>query len=1293
VAATAEGVFVIIDRATGPMRRMQRQAEMTDRAFGNLGDRLDHVVTPDTVKNISATNNEMTKLERTERSVSRETDTLGRTLRRTERDSTSLKRSLVSLGAVFGSLSMILRPAFMIGKFMALGSAIGAVVQAIGALAGGVVALLPRIVDMVGAVGALPAALTALGGAMAVVSLATKDLSQALGGNAEALKRLTPQARSFLETLKLYQPAMDRLKRAAQEGLFPGLESSIRRAQRAIPVLERLLRLYGQTLGGAVSRATTRFTRRGFLADFEMLGRQGATLLDRGARALEHLVSALVQVGVAARPFTNWLSKTLLDWAAFWDQSARAGRESGRLTVFFSRARQSLELFGDILRNVWETFRNIGRAARPLGDDLWRSFDRATKRWADLTSGVERQIELTKQFNSLRPAIEQIVGLFADLGMAIWRMGQEDSLPGIVAGLRQMVDVLERALNTLVREFGPPLISLINSVLRLFENISANESPMVLFVRTLDSAVRGMNWLIEHVPGLQGMISAAFSVYVITRFSSALTGVITKMGVLGALGGAGAARGGVRALATGGSPFISGAEGAAAGGIGSRILRSGIGRIGAGALTAYFLQRNLSNELGLNASFQTADQQQSQGLIASRLAGVGGPRAQLRVLEGMVPANIRQDARNNPMSATYGDYGGPWVRAVLAEIDARRDVVRMLDDEKRARQEARAPGQARQTARALGVRASADGLQQAFQPFAHGVSEDLANIASPRGQRLFAQALLDNLHVAQRHNKALRGSFAMTSQFLLGEFRRLGNDIQIINGRIFMSTDSAWEHIRRSLTSKVEKARQDVTSGFTQIQLAAIGALQQMGFNRAQARRIVSRLEVGAAAGLDRLSQAPQRPTGVQRARGGRIPGTGLQDTVPVPGGMAAPGELIVNRHTEARVDRLLSMLGTSLSREVGREDVPHYRAGPGGGAGRHRLGGVPQGGMVTGDTDFVPQMMQALSSMSRSTGRPIYVTSGRRTLAEQAAAVAEHGQYSASNPTGAAAPSMSAPHVRGIAADISPDRNTFGNVASRFGLVFPLSSEPWHVELAGARGGAMGGVAGAIMAQLGIKPLRAPRSGAGGVPGVLANRGLAAMAAGMTNAVNQSLGSSSLGATLGGTAGGNAANMALARAMMISGGWPPSQWPALRSLWMGESGFQTQIANSSSGAYGIPQALPGSKMAVAGADWRTNPATQIRWGLSYIRGRYGSPANAYQSWLSRDPHWYAQGGRAGMPLSVGAPPRVNISGGSRTVNVRVGDIYVSGGGSGGVGAQIRAAVEAELSAFAQELAGGVGDD
>lgn len=112
----------------------------------------------------------------------------------------------------------------------------------------------------------------------------------------------------------------------------------------------------------------------------------------------------------------------------------------------------------------------------------------------------------------------------------------------------------------------------------------------------------------------------------------------------------------------------------------------------------------------------------------------------------------------------------------------------------------------------------------------------------------------------------------------------------------------------------------------------------------------------------------------------------------------------------------------------------------------------------------------------------------------------------------------------------------------------------------------------------------------------------------------------------IGGSATREAAQ-ATARQMMGEFGFSQKQWPALKKLWEHESGWRYNAQNPMSAAYGIPQANPGRKMASVGADWMTNPTTQIKWGLGYIKSRYGSPAHAWDVWQSRFPHWYDQGG------------------------------------------------------------------
>jgi hypothetical protein len=116
-------------------------------------------------------------------------------------------------------------------------------------------------------------------------------------------------------------------------------------------------------------------------------------------------------------------------------------------------------------------------------------------------------------------------------------------------------------------------------------------------------------------------------------------------------------------------------------------------------------------------------------------------------------------------------------------------------------------------------------------------------------------------------------------------------------------------------------------------------------------------------------------------------------------------------------------------------------------------------------------------------------------------------------------------------------------------------------------------------------------------------------------------------GIPAGVAAGGTpTANMALGQLMAGTYGWTGNNWLCLKNGWQEESGWSQYAANVPSDpynhAYGIPQANPGTKMASAGADWKSDPATQIRWGLAYIKATYGSP--------SQVPGWTPDGPSSG---------------------------------------------------------------
>lgn len=177
---------------------------------------------------------------------------------------------------------------------------------------------------------------------------------------------------------------------------------------------------------------------------------------------------------------------------------------------------------------------------------------------------------------------------------------------------------------------------------------------------------------------------------------------------------------------------------------------------------------------------------------------------------------------------------------------------------------------------------------------------------------------------------------------------------------------------------------------------------------------------------------------------------------------------------------------------------------------------------------------------------------------------------------------------------------------------------------------------------------------------GALAGGLMSAAAAGSSSSSNTTTSGSATNQTTGSTGASTNApnapsspsgNVKIAQTMAAARGWTGAEWNALYQLWQHESGFNAGIANmQGSGAYGIPQALPANKMASAGPDWATNPATQIKWGLGYIASVYGDPIKAWAKWQSRSPNWYREG-----TINAQEGP-ANLHGGEIVINAAQSD-------------------------------------
>jgi hypothetical protein len=1043
VAVTVEGAFVLRDRASTTLRKIREEAERTDRAVTKLGHSLDEVGAKKQLAQMSAAEREMGKLSKTTSSATKVLDEQTRSLekhrRKTNETHTALERFGKKMILVFGGLGKV----FGLLKIPALIVGFTSLVPIIAALGAGVTSLVPKLTNLVGVLGALPATFLGLGLAMGTVKLAFADIGKAMGGNAQALKRLTPEARRFTETLKSWKPLVDQFRRSAQRGLFAGLDASLERLRVAAPMVNRLLSMMGSTLGHLADQASRRFTGAGFLSDFESLGRQGGTIVSRMGKGLINLIDALRHVAMAAQPFTNWLTKTIYGWTKWADGAARAGRESGRMARWFSQTRTTLEQFGRIAHNIWDVLVAIGHAARPLGDDLYKSAVKATDGWKTFFQSVGGQVATRRFFASTRDTLRETFGLVKDVSQALARIGgQQTTGAAMVKTLRDIVPPLERMLTAMMKAFGPTAIQLLSTFAQTLELLGQNGiGPITVMLRLLNGVLMIINGLVRRIPQLGTLIVAAFAVGPILKATAAVRalagswGLVTAsstraaaaQGVASAVPGGGGllGMGGLRGLfrrrgprPPGGAGGLSQAEllmseGEALGGAGR--LAGGLGRFGKVAglglraagkfalpltlamagIDAYSAKRTggfwnqaaqtgsavaTGASFGLIPQYKGADVTRDEALTklatsadavqqGTRTTGykyvpVGRFGGQRRVAttapiytesysqqlarattggqsagaQASQIASIEKLQRNitSTRGAKTNEATQAFLAGLTAELNTRREILATMQAQEKqdARMGRRAKrdkavgeigagfdilaGKTDAQGRFLDPKKAAAALKITMEHMTAQMERD------PTTARKTGRIGLQLVESIEKANPKMKKATADAKSAILGEYDALHLDIKKVNGKIADGTRQGWATIRKAMTSETETMLEESSADFTTLQKNAVASLQAMGLSVAEARKLVAGMETSHNTSSTTPGRFNNARDVARNARGGRIPGRGLMDTVPVGAAMAAPGELIVNRHTERRIDGMLAGAGTSLGREVAGEGRPH---------------------------------------------------------------------------------------------------------------------------------------------------------------------------------------------------------------------------------------------------------------------------------------------------------------------------------------------------------------------------------
>lgn len=532
----------------------------------------------------------------------------------------------------------------------------------------------------------------------------------------------------------------------------------------------------------------------------------------------------------------------------------------------------------------------------------------------------------------------------------------------------------------------------------------------------------------------------------------------------------------------------------------------------------------------------------------------------------------------------------------------------------------------------------------AFGDVTHSTLGALRSMRDP-GRKVLAENTLAWAKQLEKAHPELKRPVDELTDDIKDRFKKLGKDVEIVNGHILTGSAEDWSRISTAMSDPIEKAREKMSKAFTAIQREAVSALVLMGFNKKGAEAVISGQEKGGksagqiTSGAVSSAASTAGKIGKGLAHGGMISGKGLTDSVQVPGGMAAPGEgWIANRHTLNDISRAtVKEYGYTAQQMISNEHRRHSMPG-------YAMGGA-LGGVRSGVANVAGAMLKQFPGLSvTSTTSGTHATNSLHYLGE------------AVDLAGGASTMLAAAGWTGRTYGRSLEEGIHDpNLSIKHGANVPSSfwGEPtWadhanhiHVGVLGG-GGAAGAAAGATATAQGRAQaihLKNRTSGMGGIPGLLANAGISKYGHALQSRVNARLAAKAGAgganfAGVGGHGGAPGANESLGKEMMLAAGWGAQEWPSLKALWTQESGWDANSVNSSSGAYGIPQALGHGHPFNLG-----DARAQIAWGLNYIKGRYGSPGAAESH--ERSNNWYSRGGRT--PAWGGW----NAAGGSFTTN------------------------------------------
>lgn len=559
MSASVTGTFLLMDRASGPLKRIQTQAERTDRAIADLGDRLDNVGTRGQMQKHEELGKSFKQMERNARdvdttmnSVDRSTGKLGDS---TDKLNTKLVRTGLKLGAlgkIFGALKitfMVTAIGSLVQMLSAVGGGLTAMLPQIGQLLGSVVALLPNLLRLGSLTAAALPAIIGLGTAALGAKLAFSGFGEAVSEGGAALKKLEPQARKVAELLRTTgKEFKENLQVRAQSSFFGQMTADkLKKSAFSGSTQKSVGNIVGTgatTAGMAAENMVTGLARPAFLEDIERLAVRMQPVIVQLSDSFLNMAYAAKNVAVAAIPMAKWLGDIIHGWTEYARLTSSASRATGDMGRKFGDAMHTAEQFGRIVGKLWRVMGDVLGAADRAGKSLWDSAESGVTSWEKWTSSMEGRNRMATWFDHARESASTLWSVSKNIGAVLIDVGGAsrevgDSLwegferttagwakfTGSLEGQMKMADYFRDVMGPL-KSFG----GLVGDLAGAFVQLGRSKSV----VATIDVLRKGVGPLAKSLDSLGtafGPVLAESIVQLLRLFASLTTGggVIAKV--------------------------------------------------------------------------------------------------------------------------------------------------------------------------------------------------------------------------------------------------------------------------------------------------------------------------------------------------------------------------------------------------------------------------------------------------------------------------------------------------------------------------------------------------------------------------------------------------------------------------------------------------------------------------------------------------------------------------------------------------------------------------------------------